>query len=172
MLNANNTVTASLRELATNRVTWSRGFVNALLADLKDDQLFVRAGGVGNHAAWIMGHVATVDDNIVSAMTGEPKRLPDSFRTLFGMGSSPTGNAADYPSRAELSEAMSATRQRMKGWIASLDESTAFEPIPERMQRIAPNRIMLAVAVPSHEMMHAGQLTTIRAALGLPRLLQ
>jgi uncharacterized damage-inducible protein DinB len=172
MPNANQTAVPALRELALDRVAWSRRFLNALLADLKDEQLVARAGNSGNHAAWVMGHVSTVDDNIVSAMTGQPKRLPESFRTRFGMGSQPSERAADYPSRAELNDALVATRERLREWITTLDDSTAFQALPERMQRIAPNRIMLAAAVPSHEMMHAGQLTVVRAALGLPRLLQ
>ena len=40
------------------------------------------------------------------------------------------------------------------------------------MQRFAPNRVVLGLTVSSHEMMHAGQLTAVRAALGLPRLVQ
>ena len=172
MQNANQTAVTALRDLALDRVTWSRNFLNALLADVADEQLFARAAHCSNHAAWVMGHMATVDDNVVSTMTDQPKRLPETFRTLFGMGSQPTERGADYPSRKELSEAMGATRQRLKEWIATLDDLTAFEPTPERMQRFAPNRIMLGVTVASHEMLHAGQLTVVRAAIGLPRLLQ
>jgi hypothetical protein len=172
MPNVNHNAVSALRELAIDRLTWSRGFLNALLADVKDEQLFTRVADCGNHAAWVMGHMATIDDNLLSAMSGQPHRLPETFRTLFGMGSTPTARAADYPSRKELTEAMNGTRQRLKEWVATLDDSTAFEPTPERMQRFAPNRIMLAITESSHEMLHAGQLTAIRAALGLPRLVQ
>jgi hypothetical protein len=172
MPNANQNAVTALRDLALDRLSWSRGFLNALLADMKDDQLLARAAGCGNHAVWIMGHMATVDDNVVSSMTGQPKRLPESFGALFGMGSKPTERAADYPSRRELTDAMAATRERLKEWVAALDDTSAFEPTPERMRRFAPNRVMLGITVPSHEMLHAGQLTVIRAALGLPRLVQ
>ena len=172
MQSANQTATAALRELALDRVTWSRGFLNALLAEMTDEQLLARAAGSGNHAMWVMGHMATVDDNVVSAITGEPQRLPETFRTLFAAGSKPTDRAADYPSRQELTGAMNAARERLKQWIATLDDSTAFEPTPERMRRFAPNRIVLGLTVSAHEMMHAGQVTAVRAALGLPRLVQ
>ena len=38
------------------------------------------------------------------------------------------------------------------------------------MRRFAPDRITAALGVAAHEMLHAGQLSTIRATLGLPRI--
>lgn len=162
----------AVRRVALERLAWARGFTHALLADMTDEQLLVRAGGRGNHTLWVMGHLAQTDDAILSALTGEPPQLSGSFKDRFGGNREPSADASDYPARDELAAAMRSSRDRVIAWVGSLDETTAYEPAPEFLRRFAPDRITAAFALAAHEMLHNGQVTSVRAALGLPRLLR
>jgi uncharacterized damage-inducible protein DinB len=162
----------ALRRVALERLTWARGFTHAMLADLTDDQLLARAGGRGNHPLWVMGHLAQTDDSLLSALTGEPPKLPAPYKALFGGNREPTATAADYPGRDELKAAMHASRERVVAWVRSLDENTAYAPTPDFLRRFAPDRITAAFAMAAHEMLHNGQVASVRSALGLPRLLR
>ena len=72
-----------LGRIAIERMENSRVFLLGLLESLPDEHLAARAGAAGNHALWIMGHIAQSDDAIVSAFTGEPGCLPDGHSESF-----------------------------------------------------------------------------------------
>ncbi len=162
----------SLGPIAIDRMDNSRGFLLGLLKSLSDEQLTARAGGAGNHALWIMGHIAQSDDAVVSAFTGEPSCLPYGHDALFAAKTSVGDNATDYPSRDELFRRMTTSRGRVAGWVTSLDDQSALQPSPEHLAAFAPNPIAAAHGVSQHEFMHAGQVTTIRASLGLQPVCQ
>ena len=162
----------ALRRVALERLAWARGFTQAMVADMTDDQLFTRPGGRGNHPLWVMGHLAQSDDALLSALTGEPARLPATFKELFGGNREPTTAAADYPRRDEVAAAMRASRERVVAWLQSLDAAAAFRPTPEFLRRFAPDGITTAFGMAAHEMLHNGQIACVRSALGLPRLIR
>lgn len=153
--------------LAVERMNWSRNFAFSLLESFSDNQLTHRAGGVGNHALWIMGHIAWFDDFIVSEVTGEPCMLPEQYTTMFGSGTTPTENPADYPSQSHLSSMMVSARQRMISWVETLDESTSLTPTPEVLRPFSPNNIAVPFTIAAHDLFHLGQLATVRSSLGM-----
>ena len=159
-------------EIAIDRLKWARGFTETLIEGVPDEQLTYRVGGKGNHALWVMGHLAVIDDRILSTLTGSPRELPERYYELFAPGSQPSGDAKDYPSRSELAELMRAGRRRLLAWVGTFDEETGGTPTPEPMRRFAPDWISLAFSMASHDMLHAGQVAAVRTALGLPRLIR
>lgn len=160
----------ALKAQAIERMVWARSLTSGLLDGLSDEQLTSRAGGAGNHALWIMGHIAVSDDMLISMVAGEPGVLPESYGKLFGPGSEPSEDASAYPSRGELLDAMDKSRQRAIAWTESLDESSARQPTPKQLQQLAPDMITLPISLAMHEFVHTGQLTAVRASLGIPRL--
>lgn len=161
-----------LGRIAVERMENSRGFLLRLLESLPDDHLTTRAGAAGNHALWVMGHIAQSDDAVVSAFTSEPGCLPDGHSKLFAAKTSLSDKAADYPSRAELVLRMTKSRDRVVGWITSLNDQSALQPSPEHLAAFAPNPIAAAHGISQHEFMHAGQIVTVRASLRLKPVCQ
>lgn len=102
----------SLAEFAVVQLQGSRAFFLKLIETLDDRQLLVRAGGKGNHALWIMGHLALADDVFVSAFRQQASCLPDEHGKLFAPGTAPLADAAAYPSRKELLQRLCTT----PGW--------------------------------------------------------
>ncbi len=159
-----------VQEIAFERMAWSLGFVKTMLGGIADDQLIARAGGTGNHALWIMGHYATLDDDILAMVTGSSTELSEKYGKLFSNGSEPIDDASVYPSRNELAEAMRLARERITSWVRSLNESDLYTPVPEPLLPFAPNAISIPFGIAAHDMLHAGQLASVRASLGLPRV--
>ncbi len=160
----------SVRPIALDRLAWARNFTLGLVNTLSDDQLVVRAGGAGNHALWIMGHLPLAEAGVLGELTGRPLGLPSEYERLFGAGSEAKADRTVYPTRAELLDVMATTRERFNVWVGSLDEDSARQPLPERMRRFAPDAISAAFTLAIHEGMHAGQIATIRAAVGMKPL--
>ncbi|TWT60944.1 DinB family protein [Rubinisphaera italica] len=161
-----------LGHIAIERMKTSRSFLLGLLESLSDEHLAARAGAAGNHALWVMGHIAQSDDVVASAFTGEPGCLPDGHSELFAAKTSLSDNAADYPSRDELLLRMTTSRKRVDGWITSLDDQSALQPSPIHLAAFAPNPIAAAIGISQHEFLHAGQIATVRASLGLKPVYQ
>ncbi|MEX2217088.1 MAG: DinB family protein [Phycisphaeraceae bacterium] len=166
----NDSELSSIKEMALDRLTWSRGLASALFAGVPDDQLTAKAGGKGNHPLWVMGHIAVSEDGLVSAYTGQKLLLSDRMHALFKGGTEPTDNAADYPSRAEVIQALETARKKVLDWLQSMDEKSMHQPAPKGLERLAPDAISTAFTLAMHELFHAGQMASVRSALSLPRV--
>ena len=161
---------SSLKKLAVDRLSWSRGLAKALFAGVPDDKLTAMAGGKGNHPMWVVGHIAVSEDGIVSSFTGEKPLLSDRMHALFKGGTEPTGNAADYPTRAEVEAASEEARKKVLAWVESFDERTIHQPAPKGLEGFAPDAISTALTLAMHEAFHGGQVASVRSALSLPRV--
>lgn len=145
----------------------SRGFLLALLKGLSDGQMLVRSCAGGNHATWIVGHIAATDDAVLVDLGGQPSALPASWKGWLGVGSQPSDDPAFYPSREGLMGVLKERREAVREWIASLGEADLTAPITGPWEPLARNRAMLPASLAFHEGMHAGQLSAARRAAGL-----
>lgn len=158
----------TLSELAIQQLNASRGLLTKLLDTLTYEQMMARAGEAGNHAAWIMGHLAVADDRFVSEFRNEDSRLPADYYKLFDSGSKPSSDEGDYPKRAELQRQFTAARDRTIEWAKTLEGDAAWQASPESIAAITPNAISALHTLAEHDLFHAGQVATIRAALNMP----
>ena len=65
-----------------------------------------------NHAAWTIGHLAWVHENI-AGMIGGVRTLDDDWKATFGSGSKPLSERAAYPSAEVLLSALEAAQPRL-----------------------------------------------------------
>lgn len=157
----------SLTEVATERLEWSRNLLNALVEPLSDEQMLYRPGGRGNHALWVMGHIAVTDDMILRELAGKPVLLDERFAAMFQGGSTPCDDASFYPSRAAVRTALAETRASLLSWVRSLSEPDLRRRTPEWLAPFAPDFATMPFSAVAHELFHAGQVATVRASLGL-----
>lgn len=161
---------ASMREMMVERMAWARSFTDALVGGLTDAQMVHRAGGAGNHAMWVMGHLAATDDFFLHLFSGQPRRLA-KWDGLFAGGSEPKDALEVYPARAEVAAAFRETHERMKAWVRGASEKELDAPLAGDMVKFAPTVRAAVVSMPAHEFFHAGQVASCRASLGMPRLM-
>ena len=146
---------------------FSRNILLGLVEEIDDDKMCHQPVAGGNHTAWVLGHIAYADDLFAVEVGGRKSILSDDWKAKHGMGSTPTSDRADYPSKAEFLDKLATCRESLLTWFNSLDESELETPMPEGWTDFAPNRAAFASWIAWHEALHSGQLTMIRKSLGL-----
>jgi uncharacterized damage-inducible protein DinB len=149
-------------------LAFARRLTTGLLEDLPADKLTFQACPGANHALWIAGHLTYADNGFRTQLGKQESVCPESWDALFGMGSKPTADASAYPSMSEVMEKMTEARARLEAWFESMTDEQLAEPLPGDWAQFASCYGELMSNLASHESLHAGQLSMIRRALGMP----
>lgn len=141
----------------------------ALRGDLKPEQTVYCTAPSRSHILWLAGHVATTLDGIALDFTGK-RTLPEDYCSRFGMGSSPSANAGDYPSLAELTSAIDKVTDAIIDGLKQIPDSKLDEQLPESspLSKVFPTKDALLHALIFHTGYHMGQVSLLRRAQGLP----
>ncbi|MCP4591047.1 MAG: DinB family protein [bacterium] len=157
-----------LLEIGLAALKFAREVTLGFLDDIPEDKLCYCPIPEGNHAFWLIGHIAITDDVFRCTLGGKTSKRPELWSKLFGRGSKPLPDAGAYPSPTELRAQLQGTREELLGWFQSLPDPKLTEALPEEFQRFAPNYATLMTTIAWHEGMHAGQLRMIGRSLGNP----
>jgi len=152
------------------RLDFARRVTLAMLEDVPFDRWCLQPVADANHAMWITGHLAAIDDFFLVNVGGRTSALPAGWTALFATGSKPVADLDAYPAPEVLMQQLAARREDLKSWFRSLGEEELLSPLPAGM-RFAANLAELMPSVAWHEAWHGGQLSLVRKALGLaPKL--
>jgi len=147
---------------------FARGVTDSLIGSLEPEQWFKAPCAGGNHAGWIVGHIALTDQYFFMTLGGREAAVPADWEKLFGMKTVAYEDASKFPSIRELTEALAATRARTIEWLRSLSDEELLEPVEGDVAQFCQTRAHLMSTLAYHEGMHAGQLSVARRALGIP----
>lgn len=136
-----------------------------------DDRATAQAPGQPNHCLWTLGHLACTYEWASSLIDGKPGTLPETYNTLFGMGSLPEGDAAKYPPVAEVRAHFEDAFTRLRNAALALTLAQCDDSLKEATRGFASTKVDLLYKIAWHDGWHLGQLTTLRKYLGLPALL-
>ncbi len=149
-------------------------YARQLTADIDDARWAEQPAPGMNHPAWIIGHLAICTD-YAAMMLGLEKTCPESWHKQFGPGSTLTTNRADYPSKAELMNALAAGHERISAAAPNADPKRMAKPHPVKIaflkSRIDTTGELLAHLMTTHPASHLGQLSAWRRLQGLPGVL-
>ncbi len=143
-------------------------YLQALVADLSDDEWTLQPPGVPNHAAWTVGHVIFSCQEIAAEL-GVPRWLPSEWESLFGYGSVPARLAGSpHASGAVLTGRLADASGRLRAALLGAAERSLTDPLPdEAARRVLPTLgDALVQIVAGHLAFHAGQLAAWRRAIG------
>ena len=163
------TTSTTTHESGRAVLEFARRITLKMVDDIPADELCTRPAGGGNHALWVLGHVASTDDVFAAIIGKRASVLDDSWESLFGMKSEPSDDPSVYPPLDEVKAAMDRSRQSLLSVYESLDEQQLLAPLPDELKQFAPNTGGVAFTIAWHEGFHAGQLSAVRRSLGLPR---
>ena len=89
---------------------------------MKDAPLTQPTPNGGNHPLWGLGHIVRAESDLLDGfILGKPNRFPEL--ECCTMGSTPSTNAADYPSMDELMGKFEEIRSATLAQLDSLDEA-------------------------------------------------
>lgn len=151
--------------------TWKLNldYAHRLVADLPEDKMAFQPAPKTNHAAWVIGHLASSCD-FMGQMIGLKLTQPAEWEQLFGWTSSPTNDPKKYPSKAVLLQALDEGHAQLALEVPKISLARWDEPFPmKEMQNFTPTLgDGLVFILAAHENIHLGQLSAWRRVQGLP----
>ncbi len=145
----------------------SRKTAFEILEDIPEDKYCHQLVEGGNHALWIMGHLAHADDFFLTTFKPRETKLSQSWHDLFGMGSKPVADKTAYPSMTEIKDMMATHGEELANWFGSMTDDQLQSELPEDWRTFAPSFAALMSKIAWHDGLHTGQLTMIRRNLGI-----
>jgi hypothetical protein len=139
-----------------------------LANDLKDVPTTFPTPRGGNHALWVLGHLARSEAYVVSVMIqGDTDPLPD-WKSLFGGGTEPLAEADKYPAYDRVLAEFEKVRASTLKFVGTLKESDLEKRTntpPEYAAMFGTIGLCLAMLI-NHQSFHTGQIADARRALG------
>lgn len=155
---------AEQKKNAINLLKMSRMNTLGILKKIPEEHMLLRPVPGGNHALWIIGHLANVDDETLMLLSGDAPRLDSTWKENFATGSTVRDGADGYPAPAELRKVFSSLRKDFSRWFDSLDEQQLLTTLPGRFEGVGDHLAMCGFMA-WHESYHCGQLSVVRKAL-------
>lgn len=161
---------------AVELMKFAHGMLDKMLESIPADKGLHQQHPSSNHVVWTLGHLAstyawfatTID---LKAGESAPFALPESYGTLFGMGSKPSSDAKAYPSLSDVRKSYDATFAGYVKMVESLTPTQAEEPCAIDTGRFASSKVDAAYKCSWHDGWHLGQIADLRRALGLPPIM-
>ncbi len=150
----------------------ARMVTRMLLEDMEDADLLVRPTENSNHIAWQLGHLIGSEHRMgESIQAGSMPALPEGFAERYTRETASSDNAGDFLGKADYVRLMDEQRQGILQLLDELTDEDLEREGPESMRRIAPTVADLLGLAASHEMMHTGQISSVRRKLGKPNVM-
>jgi len=152
----------------------SMGATLPLILDLKSQPLVQPTQNGGNHAHWILGHLVYTESSVIhKLMLGKDSCPLDHLKPLFDMGTQPCPEGTNYPAYEELLAQLEEARAFTLSTLETLNDDDLDKPAPGCPEEWSAwfgtiGKVFNTQVI--HPMMHYGQLTDIRKALGLDPL--
>ncbi|QDU93072.1 DinB family protein [Lignipirellula cremea] len=145
--------------------------VESYLADLTDDELFLRPAEQMNHIAWQLGHLIASEHNQIEQLRpGSMPPLPDGFSAQHSKETSASESRDGFRTRDEYLRLMQEQRAGALAVLESLTDEELMAPGPEGLHYFGPTVGCIFAGQATHWMMHAGQWAVVRRGLGKPPL--
>lgn len=158
-------------QVLTNLLHSNRWVTQTFLSDLSDADLLVRPVPNANHIAWQLGHFVMAEATMfLPKIPGaKPVTLPPWFVERHSKEAAASDSNAGFLTKAEylaLAETVrGATLEALSGLTdADLDKDSGLG------WDMVPTVASIFQIIANHELMHAGQFTVVRRALGKPVL--
>ena len=155
-----------MHEHTLSTYRFNLGHVEGLVKDLTDEQMVSQPNGVVNHPAWTLRHLAS-SSNFLAKTLGLESTIPAEWDAPSPDGV-PSGNASDYPSKADLLAALKAQHERVAAAVSNADAELFAKDSAEEMRSYFPKvGDLVDYMLTAHEGTHIGQISAWRRAMGL-----
>ena len=156
------------KEVLKASLTSTQMVLNMYLGDLSDADLLVRPVPSANNIAWQLGHMITSEAWLLAELPGATYPESGMVLTDYGKETAQTGPKGGYLTKAKYLDAFAKIRAASIANVERLTDADFDKPTKGPMAQFAPRLGDLVVLVANHTLMHGGQFTVTRRALGKP----
>ena len=142
--------------------------LESLVRDLTSEQMVQQPGGLVNHPAWTLCHLASAA-NYTGVQLGLESTFPKEWEEAAKTGEAPNADASAYPARDALLEELTKQHERVAEAVAKADPAIFAKEFPdEKTRKFFPTMgDFVDYLLSAHEANHIGQLAGWRRAMGL-----
>jgi hypothetical protein len=164
----------NLNDFAVGAIENAKWLATMGVEGLTDAEMMFQPKPGLNHPTWLLGHIIGSADGLILTFCKGKGLLPADWPAKFGIGSSPTVNAKDYPSRKEMLALLEKVHAAAVDYVKSLkpgdyDRRPAnIDPLPERAQQLFATVGKCVYGHVTHAAGHAAQIGMLRRLMGKP----
>ncbi len=151
-------------------IATSRNMTLGLIMDLKDEPLAQPTVNGGNHALWLLGHIAHSESSLLNGMIqGKETCTLEHLKENFAFQTQPSTDASIYPTFDSLLEDYESAHAETLAYLDTLSEADLDQPAPgcpEEWKDFFGTIGQCFTMISIHPTMHYGQLADVRKALG------
>ncbi|MCK6455795.1 MAG: DinB family protein [Phycisphaerae bacterium] len=156
-------------QLLLNQLGTSTWLIEQAVKDLSDaDARYQPAPGL-NHAVWILMHLASTEDGMLSKLAGRKSEFPADLAARYGGGTSP--DPKDTMTRDQALRHFTETRQRTMRIVPEISAGDWDKPAPAGFPPMFKTVGECLGLLPTHSFWHFGQLLVNRRMLNKPTIL-
>ena len=161
------------REAIRLALTSTKQILDMYVGDLTDADLYVRPVPQANHIAWQLGHMIVGDSFLVKSEFPDAKfpELPAGFNDHYGNEGSKKDGPEGFLTKAEYLKLFGQVRAASIAALEGLTDADLDRKCTGKTASFCPTVADLFQMVANHTLMHAGQFTVLRRALGKPVLM-
>ncbi len=141
-----------------------------LINDLKDQPFAQPTSNGGNHATWILGHLAYMESVMIHQMIqGKDTCTLSHLKAVFDAEGAPSTDASLYPSFDQLLKEYDTARNETDAYLETISETDLQQPALGCLDDWKPYFGTIAQCldfIAHHPSLHFGQLADIRKSLG------
>lgn len=155
-------------ETETRLYAFSLAYAQKQVAEIDEAKFNHQPFPGANTPLWILGHLAVCTDYGASVF-GQHFNCPKDWHRNFGMKSSPSSVSPPHPTKDALLQALAAGHERLTQLALNADPAILAAPHAVDVLKNTPIKTVgdtLAHLMTTHEMMHLGQLSAWRRAMG------
>ena|ERR1043165_9302575 len=151
-------------------LTSTRDTTLMFLGDLSDADLKVRPVPNANNIAWQLSHLTVAEKLLVGDQIPGIKyaEIPAAIANLGNERTGKTDPTEGYLPKGQYIEWFNAMRNTTIAAVEKLNDADFNRVTTNMMAKHAPTLGALLVLVANHTLMHGGQFTVVRRALGKP----
>ncbi len=153
---------------AINHVKWSHDEFVKFINGFTQQNATTIPRGHETHALWQVGHLAHTYDWFGTMLGKVDIKCPEGYDKLFGGGSKPIDDPLAYPSWEDVKEEFAKARDRFIK-LAATTKDALGAPSADSGGWIS-TKLMALDRTAWHNGWHLGQVSTVRKALGMPKV--
>jgi len=164
----------NINEFAVGALENAHWLATQSVDGLSDQEMIFQPKEGMNPPLWLLAHIVGSENGLILSFCKGENLLPKGWQKKYGIGSTPSTNAGDYPTKDEMLALLAKVHAAAVEYVKSLapedfdKRPQGIDSLPERAQALFATIGKCIFGHVTHAAGHAAQIAMIRRLLGKP----